>query len=275
MKIVILGSTGMLGAYVASYFKKIYSDEDVTIVAPTRESFDILEQIKSDIFGDALNVCEGDIVVNCAGMINKRDDVIALGGEALYLRESISVNSVFPQMMAMWCKSKRIKFVHITTDCVFDGLKGNYSDNDIHNATDIYGITKSCGEPQECILIRSSIIGESGNGRSLIEWLRSQDDKTIIGYTNHKWNGVTCLELARCIYLILINGAESGRFVVTSPDSITKYELCKKISDAYGWHINISPGRDKKDIDRTLIGNIVCDKTIDEQIQEMVKYKQH
>jgi len=265
MKFVILGTSGMLGTYVSSYLRKSYNPEQVKIVTPSRDQFDIAKQTMSENFADPLNLEVGDVVINCAGIINK---------EAL-LRESIIVNSIFPQLMSQYCKRRRITFIHISTDCVFDGIKGNYSYKDKHNASDIYGITKSCGEPdyKTCILIRTSIIGESKNGRSLVEWLRTQKGKTITGYENHKWNGVTCLTLAKCIIRILDSGCMSGLFILISPHHITKYELCKKISEAYGWNINIEKGIGEKDIDRTLVGNVICKQTIDEQIKDMVNYK--
>jgi dTDP-4-dehydrorhamnose reductase len=221
-----------------------------------------------------LDLHDGDVVVNCSGIINKRDDILASGGNELFLRESIIVNSVFPQLMAQWCLTKGVRFVHISTDCVYDGSKGSYTSQDKHTATDIYGITKSCGEPSDevCILIRTSIIGESKNKRSLVEWLRTQQGKIITGYVNHKWNGVTCLELAKQIYAILSTKVTRGRFIVTSPVPVTKYQLCTSIADAYGWDINIVLGNDTRDVDRTLIGNAVSDKTISEQIKEMVEY---
>lgn len=269
LKIIILGSQGMLGRYISSYLKKIYADGLCTIIEHSRSTFDIVECVKTGTFPDL----KGSVVINCAGIINKRDDLTA---EDL-LRESIIANSIFPHIMAKECKDKGAIFVHITTDCVFDGAKGNYSIMDKHDAKDIYGVTKSCGEPSpnECILIRSSIIGESSNGRSLVEWLRlegSKGDAKITGYTNHRWNGVTCLELAKTIYEILSRGVRTGLFVVTSPEPVTKYELCKKIAEAYRWKICIDPGRGSKDIDRSLVGNVVRNKTIDEQIEEMVKF---
>jgi len=263
--IFILGSQGMLGSYVTRYFREMCNNYN--IVELSRESFNICDQIRDGI---SLNAQEGDVVINCAGIINKREDVMT---KPLFLRESISVNSVFPQIMAQWCCSKKVRFVHVSTDCVFDGAKGNYRDDDVHNATDIYGITKSCGEPSadRVILIRSSVIGESKNGRSLVEWLRSQRGKTITGYTNHIWNGVTCLELAKTIYSILSSGIRNGLFVITSQSHITKYELCISISNTYGWEINVESGRDKKDVDRTLMGNLVRG-AIDEQIKEMLEF---
>ena len=271
MRVIVLGANGMLGAYVSSYLREIYAE----IITPTKDEFDIINQVTSSNFGHDLHLKPGDIVINCAGIINKREDKILQGGETLFLRESIMVNSIFPQIMALYCRAHGARFIHVSTDCVFDGVKGNYDIDDKHNSQDIYGVSKSCGEPnsETCILIRTSIIGESKNGRSLLEWLKTKTGQMITGYDNHKWNGITCLELAKQIHSILEQGKANGMFVITSPDSVTKYELCKKLTEEYNLNINVVKGKDIKDLDRTLVGNIVSSKTICEQIKEMVEYK--
>lgn len=263
MKFVVLGSSGMLGAYITSYLKKTYPNGRVE--TPTKNEFDILEHIATRSFLDVLSLKSGDVLVGCTGIINNINPS---------LRESIIVNSLFPCLAARYCYDRGIRFIYFTTDCVYDGKKGSYEITDKHTAVDTYGITKSCGEIQEmCILIRTSIIGESKNGRSLVEWLRSKKDKVVTGYQNHRWNGVTCLELAKIVVKIIEKGDLTGLFVVTSPQPVTKYELCEMIKDAFQWNIYIEKGEWVVNVDRTLVGTIVSDLTIKDQIQEMVEYK--
>lgn len=263
MKFVVLGSSGMLGSYMTSYLKKVYPN--INVATPSKIEFDIFERVATSSFLDTLLLNPGDVLLGCTGVINNINPS---------LRESIIVNSVFPCLAARYCYDRDIRFIHFTTDCVYDGKKGDYSTKDKHTAIDTYGITKSCGEIHEmCILIRTSIIGESKNGRSLVEWLRSQKGKVVTGYQNHRWNGVTCLELAKIIVNIVETRVLSGIFVVTSPEPVSKYELCTMIKEAFQWNLHIEKGEYIISIDRTLKGTIISQKSIKEQILEMVEYK--
>ena len=200
MNIVLFGSTGMLGRYVNYNLKESYN-----VICIKREQFDIendewykLEDLLSDNLKYHHNN-ENNIIINCAGIIPQKykND---------YFKTYIRVNTLFPHKLNEISKKLNCKFIHITTDCVFDGLKGNYSVNDIHSAKDIYGISKSQGEPEDATIIRTSIIGEELYGkRSLIEWVKSNKDGSIKGYINHYWNGVTCVELAKYIKNMIYN----------------------------------------------------------------------
>ena len=153
------------------------------------------------------------------------------------------MNTLFPHKLNEISQKIRCRFIHITTDCVFDGSKGNYSVNDIHTAKDIYGISKSQGEPEEATIIRTSIIGEELYGKkSLIEWVKSRENCTINGYTNHYWNGVTCFELAKYINNIINkNVFWSGVRHIFSPNIVTKYDLCCYINEIYNLNIEVLP----------------------------------
>ena len=103
-------------------------------------------------------------------------------------------------------KEHNCQVVHISTDCVFNGKKGNYNEEDDHDCLDVYGKTKSLGENPDLTIIRTSIIGEEiTNKRSLVEWVKSNTSKEINGFIKHFWNGVTCLQLAKIIYKIITN----------------------------------------------------------------------
>ena len=232
MNIVLFGSTGMLGRYVYLNFKNGYN-----VICIKREQFDIendewckLECLLCD------NLKENDIIINCAGIIPQK---IKNDNFKTYIR----VNTLFPHKLNEISQKIRCRFIHITTDCVFDGSKGNYSVNDIHTAKDIYGISKSQGEPEEATIIRTSIIGEELYGKkSLIEWVKSRENCTINGYTNHYWNGVTCFELAKYINNIINkNVFWSGVRHIFSPNIVTKYDLCCYINEIYNLNIEVLP----------------------------------
>jgi len=141
----------------------------------------------------------------------------------------------------MIAKKCGTKYIHIATDCVFSGKDGNYSEASEHDAEDIYGITKSLGEDESMCIIRTSIIGEEiRNKNSLIEWVIKQKGKTIDGYENVFWNGVTCLQLAKIIKQVIEQELLwEGIRHISSPDIVSKCQLCKYINDIYDLGITI------------------------------------
>ena len=185
-KIFILGCDGMLGRYMYKYLFNIYE-----VYPINRSNYDVL----NDNFNNLKKILiPNSILINCIGIIPQSNEK----NDSLYLK----INCIFPNMLSVLCNELNIKFIHITTDCVFSGKKGNYTENDVHDETNIYGLSKSLGEPNNCTVIRTSIIGEElKSKKSLLEWVISNDNKDskkvteINGYTYHYWNGVTCLQL--------------------------------------------------------------------------------
>jgi len=232
MSILLFGSTGMLGRYVYYNLKNDYN-----VICIKRDKFDIenddwynLDYLISD------NLKENDIIINCAGIIPqkyKNDN----------FKTYIRVNTLFPHKLDEISKKHKCKFIHITTDCVFDGSKGNYSINDNHSANDIYGISKSQGEPEDATIIRTSIIGEELYGKkSLIEWVKGNKNNKINGFTNHYWNGVTCFTLSKIIKKVIDeNIFWKGVKHIHSPNIVTKYDLCCYINEIYNLNIEILP----------------------------------
>ena len=241
MKIFVLGYTGMLGRYVYTYFK---SKGYTNIIGLSRKNIDASDAQRDRI--NAVLYTDNAIIINCIGVINSRSDVGKL--------DFISVNSVFPYLLSDICSKTDSKLIHITTDCVFDGIDGNYDEKHIHNAKDIYGVTKSLGEPENATVIRTSIIGEElNNSRSLLEWVKSNKGKEVLGYTNHVWNGITCLQFAKVCEDIIDNKLFwKGVKHVYSPESLTKYELVTLISKIYNLNVSVNPHKTETACDRTL-----------------------
>ena len=238
MKLFVLGDTGMLGRYVYTYFKsKLYD-----VVGLSRKDLDAANIKKEDLSC----FTNESVIINCIGVINSRKDF----SDFAFVR----VNSIFPRLLSEICNETGSKLIHITTDCVFDGLDGNYDELFKHNASDIYGITKSLGEPDEATTIRTSIIGEEvGQSRSLLEWIRANKGKEVLGYTNHIWNGITCLQFAKvCKNIIDNNLFWQGVKHIYSPKSLTKYELVKLVSKIYDLDVKVSPYKTETVCDRTL-----------------------
>lgn len=264
MNIVLFGSTGMLGMYVYNILKNNYN-----IICIKREQFDIENDTWSKLEHILFNnLKENDIIINCAGIIPQKY-------KSDNLKTYIRVNTLFPHKLNEISKKNKYKFVHITTDCVFDGSKGNYSANDIHTSKDIYGISKSQGEPEDATIIRTSIIGEELYGKkSLIEWVKSNKNGQIKGYNNHYWNGVTCLELANYIKNIIDNNDFwLGVRHICSPNIITKYELCCYINEIYELNIHIEKYEDSISKNMTLTGDNIIKNNIFLQIVDLYKFK--
>lgn len=170
--------------------------------------------------------------------------------------------------------------IHVTTDCVFSGKDGNYNEESLHDETNDYGMSKSLGELCKATIIRTSIIGEEvNNKRSLVEWVFSNKNNTINGYTNHIWNGVTCLQLSKIIKIIIENNNYwNGVRHIFSPRTVSKYELVSIINNIYELNIRINPLNTEVGSDKSITTIYETNKEFNipdlkEQIDEMKEYK--
>ena len=243
MKVLVLGNTGMLGRYV---YKYLSLNDKFTVKGLGRPQLDATT-ITIDAAKEMLQSHKPDVVINCIGDIINRE-------MNLDVLHAVQVNSVFPKVLDWATEELNIKFIHPTTDCVFTGKEGWYNEHDEHDVSDLYGRTKSLGEPTNATVIRTSIIGEEiGQSRSLIEWIKSQKNKTANGFINHQWNGITCLEFAKVCESIIENGSYwKGVRHMHSPDSVTKAELLELVNEIYDLNIEITETDGTTDCDRRL-----------------------
>jgi len=246
MKVAILGHTGMLGHVVETIFKRDISH----VNGYGRQAFNVYPRKLNDIGTKLSNVLgmDCDFVVNCIGAIKPIFD------KATDLSIPIYANAVFPHQLATWGELTDTQVIHITTDCVYSGNKGQYIESDPHDALDVYGKSKSLGEPSNAMVIRTSIFGPEygGRKRSFLEWVRAQKGKTANGFTNHYWNGITTLELANCLLDIVTSDVwTKGLFHVYSED-VSKYDMVAQISAAYNLDIDLNPHETEQCVDRTL-----------------------
>lgn len=270
MKIFVFGSNGMLGRYVYTYLKNNLYNEVIEVnrnqVDASDPNMGNLQKYIQD------NMSKGDVVINCMGTIKPRVDQL---GEI----NALMVNSVFPRRLSQLCNQYGVKMIHPTTDCVYKGTIGNYDENSEHDITDVYGRTKSLGEPSDCMVIRTSIIGEEvGSSRSLIEWIKSNKNGEINGYLDHYWNGVTCLQFAKIVKKVI----EENLFWVGTKhlhsNTVDKYELSNIVNKHYDLNIKINPVTTNNKIDRSLstiyTGNLTNFEipNLDTQIKEMKEF---
>lgn len=257
MKILVLGASGMLGnamlrtlaptqgldvwgtarsanvlkRFDASLGKRIVTGVDV-------ESIDGLMALLTDI--------RPSVVINCIGLVKQ----LAQADDPL---QALPINSLLPHRLARLCGLMGARLVHISTDCVFNGSKGNYRESDPSDAEDLYGRSKLLGEVTypHTITLRTSIIGhELGSAHGLVGWFLTQHGK-VSGYRRAIFSGLPTVELSRIVRdLVLPNPALSGLFHVAA-EPIAKYELLKLIGAAYGKDTAVEPD-DRLVIDRSL-----------------------
>jgi len=189
-------------------------------------------------------------VVNCAGIIKQRD-------EASAAIPSLTINSLLPHRVAEWCAAWNGRLIHFSTDCVFSGNRGGYREEDVSDATDLYGRSKSLGEVRapNALTLRTSIIGrELAHHRSLLEWFLAQNPGRVHGFRRVIYSGVTTNHLTELVERIVLHHPDlTGLYqVVASP--ISKYDLLLSIRDAYRVNIEITPD-DSEISDRSMRGD--------------------
>ena len=243
MKIFVFGSTGMLGRYVAAYFES----KDYDVIRINRKDVDA-EYPDGDVILHKLTESKwgrGDAVINCMGLIKQKMAVTDTV-------KAIRINSIFPWVLDSVCRQVGIPLIHISTDCCFSGRQGGYLEHDPVDAEDIYGLTKAAGELTGCSVIRTSIIGEASDDKSLVEWVRSKNGEEIQGYTHHLWSGVTCLQLAKAIEWVIDHDLFWTGVRHYFSTTVTKAALVKMIVDEYCLDIKVNEVSGDNGVDRTL-----------------------
>jgi dTDP-4-dehydrorhamnose reductase len=230
MKVLVLGHSGMLGHEMV----RVLNQEGIAVTTAGRSGADIeLDVSKMDLSDRRLKGF--DYLINCIGLtthnINESDQASVSRAKQL--------NTEFPKQLASFAEVSGAKVIQIATDCVFSGSKGSYLETDPHDATDVYGTTKSEGEIESpaVMQLRCSIIGRETKGKkSLLEWVMGQPQRaTVPGFTDRNWNGVTTTAFARVVAGIIQDSSfrPTTRHFIPA-DQMTKFELVSKISEAFG-----------------------------------------
>jgi dTDP-4-dehydrorhamnose reductase len=267
-KILILGGTGMLGHLLLRYFSA-FPEYEVTATARSltgmKKHFpanilplflpDSVDVNDFDSVIRALASVQPDVVINCIGIIKQ----LPLSDDPL---RAITVNALLPHRISLISRTAGARVIHISTDCVFNGQKGMYTENDQSNAEDLYGRTKYLGEVSypHCVTLRTSIIGhELKGGYGLVEWFLSQT-RNVRGFNKAIYTGFPTIELARIIRdHVLPNTALSGVYHVSS-EPISKYDLLSMVAERYGKKIEIESYNDFVQ-DRSLDSSLFRKKT--------------
>lgn len=259
-RIAILGANGMLGHVACGELAR--SHDVVAIVRRTGN--DAMKSSAclpaSDLITgvDALDtkrlesvLCDvgPEIVLNCVGLIKQRP-------EASDTMLAIEINALLPHRLARMCGKIGAKLVHVSTDCVFSGSRGNYAETDIPDAVDIYGRTKLLGEiaVQPHLTVRTSLIGPQLDGQEgLLEWFRAHRGCAIQGYSRAIFSGLTTKALSRVLDQVFRSHASlSGLYHVAS-EPISKFELLARLAARLDWP-SVIASVDTPALDRTLNG---------------------
>jgi dTDP-4-dehydrorhamnose reductase len=258
MKIIVLGANGMIGHCI---FEFLMSDKNLDIYGTVRSNKYLsygFDEYSGKIL--ALNGFNDEKIINNFLLLHKPDIVINCIGITKHLIDgmmaipSIKINALLPHILSSACGNIGSRLIHISSDCVFSGSKGNYSEEDIPDAQDIYGKTKALGEISDlsnCLTIRTSTIGrELGTRHGLLEWFLFQEE-FCKGYSGAIFSGLPSIILAQIIYEVIIPRPDLNGLYNIAADPIDKYSLLKLISKIYSKRINIEFD-DKFQINRSL-----------------------
>lgn len=260
MKVLVIGSTGMLGY---SLFSNMADSVDIDVYGTVRSikgkehyfvglENRIIEGVDaSDLVSieSAIETVKPNVVINCIGLIKQH----SISKQHI---DAITINSLLPHQLADLCSKLSCKLIHFSTDCIFDGKKGLYEENDIPDALDLYGTSKRLGEISygEHLTLRTSIIGhELDSSVSLVDWFLSQEESTK-GFSRAVFSGLpTCVIAQLLIELILPAKNLSGLYHL-SAEPINKFNLLNLISKIYDKQIEINES-EEFEIDRSLNSN--------------------
>lgn len=282
-KILILGANGMLGNTLTRVLaKNKYFEVFSTLRSKKLASFFIGQNINflslTDILDDKtledifLQI-KPDIVINCIGLVKQRDNSI----DAFL---NISINSLLPHKISKLCEAYKARFIHISTDCVFSGKKGNYRESDSQDPTDLYGRSKLLGEVfnSHSLTLRTSIIGHEINTKfGLLEWFLSQNN-ICYGYEKAIFSGLPTVILSTFIEEVIIKHINLNGVYHVSSKPISKYQLLLLLAKAYEKHIEIVPNNEfviNRSLDCSLISSVTGYKPMEwhEMINIMEKFR--
>lgn len=263
MKVLILGGAGMLGHKMVQSLSARYPDTWWTVWGskgdepcrriPFLQSDRCLEKVDVTDWPALRSLLEGlrpDAIVNCVGVIKQR-------AEATSPIPSITINSLLPHQLAAAAMAWGGRLIHFSTDCVFSGRKGAYTEADISDAGDLYGRSKSLGEVAgpNALTLRTSIIGrELENHQSLLDWFLLGTHTRVKGFRRVLWSGVTTNHLADVVGDLIERHPNLAGLYQVSSGRISKYELLCLLREGYGLPLEIEPD-DGPVNDRSLDGS--------------------
>ncbi len=249
MRVLILGASGLIGHKLWQVLGKRFDDVHCALHGSRKplqkyalfNSTKVHENLSVENWRSVealLAKVKPDVVLNCAG-ITKRRPIVS---DAIH---AITVNALTPHLLARWAGGNEARIIHFSTDCVFDGKDGPYTEQSPTTGKDAYGQTKALGEIRydHCLTIRSSFIGRELSVHSeLLDWLLNQNGKKIKGFSEAWYSGISTLEMARIVGDIIEKKPElSGLHQLSTVQPINKYDLLCVARDAFKLDVEIVP----------------------------------
>lgn len=246
-KILLFGATGMAG-HIAYYYlssTRRYEIQDVVFRTPLTENSIIVNVTDKETVAAVVRQATPDIILNCVGVL--------IRGAQEHPDNAIYINAYFPHQLKALADEIGARLIHISTDCVFSGKKGMYTEDDFRDADDTYGCSKALGEiiNHKDLTLRTSIIGPElkQNGEGLFHWFMQQSDK-VLGYKTAIWSGVTTLKLAQIIDYAIQHDLR-GLIHLSNGEGINKYDLLCLFREIWKKEIVIE-AVDKNGIDKSI-----------------------
>jgi dTDP-4-dehydrorhamnose reductase len=260
MRVLVLGASGMIGSAILRLLSETHdwvvygtlrvNNSALQKLAPQAQILSGINADQPDSLISAFRQSRPQIVINCLGIVKQ------LAGAQDPL-EAIPINSILPHRLAQLCELMQARLIHISTDCVFSGIKGNYCESDFPDAQDLYGRSKMIGEVTcaHAITLRTSIIGPELHGNhGLISWLLSQQGQ-INGHSKAIFSGLPSCEFARVVRDFVIPNKDLSGIYNVAAEPISKYDLLRLVILEYGKVLQIKPD-DKVNINRSLDGSL-------------------
>ena len=257
MRILVLGGDGMLGHQLLKYLGprhdvRVTLRQDIEAYASYKlfdntNAYAGIDVRSLERITEVLADFQPQALINAVGIVKQRTSA----KESI---PSLEINALLPHRLSILCRVVGARLIHLSTDCIFSGKKGNYLETDASDAEDLYGKTKFLGEVHDdhCLTLRTSIIGrELARHKSLLEWFLAQTGE-VKGFSNAIFTGFTTIEMGRIIEDMLLNHAEASGVYHVSSDPINKYELLLLFRDKLGHQVEIIPD-----------GTFHCDRSLD------------
>lgn len=247
-RVSVLGAGGMAGHVVSMYLSEAggYRVQNISHSIKLNKDWILADVERRDSVSDEIEKFCPDVVINCVGLLVK--DSEHNPGMAAY------VNGYFPHFLERLGRRHGFRLIHLSTDCVFSGDKGEYSETDFRDGRGFYAQSKAMGEivNSKDLTIRTSIIGPElkDNASGLFHWLMNSKGP-VKGFARVYWNGITTLELAKSIEKLLLENI-SGLFHLATSKKVSKYELICMLRDVWG----------KKEVKILKDSKTLCDKTL-------------
>jgi dTDP-4-dehydrorhamnose reductase len=212
-------------------------------------TIDDVDAARPDDLVRALSRARPHVVVNCVGVVKQRP-------EAKDPIVTITVNALLPHRLAALCRTSGARLIHISTDCVFSGKTGRYTESDTPDADDLYGRSKLLGEPHladaTALTLRTSIVGrELQTASGVTEWFLGNRGGRVPGFTSALFSGLTTLALSEVVASLIASGRTLSGLYHVSAAPISKYDLLQRLNATYGANVEIIPS-EALTIDRSL-----------------------